>query len=80
MVNFRGKIMIISEYDDTDIADDSYLDTGISGFEIAYGTGNKTAIKRKAKRKLQVKRKLDLLQENRRLAKEIDTLYDEWEH
>ena len=72
--------MIISEYDDTDIADDSYLDTGISGFEIAYGTGNKTAIKRKAKRKLQVKRKLDLLQENRRLAKEIDTLYDEWEH
>lgn len=67
--------MDMNEYDDNDFESDSYLDTGISGFEIAYGTVNKTAIKQKAKRKLQTKRKIDLLQENRRLARETDTLY-----
>lgn len=72
--------MNISEYDDADLADDSYLGNGISGFEIAYGSGNKTAFKKTAKRKVQVKKKVDMMQEHRRLARNFNTMYDEWEH
>ena len=58
--------------------DDAYLFTGISGFEIAYGSSNKSVMKKTAKHKLRVKERLDTLQEKRRLKKEIDTFYTEW--
>ncbi len=77
-MNFRGKTMNASEYESDDMFDDSMLDTGISGFQIAYGSSNKLAIKQKAKKKLQVKRKIDDLQENRRLARELDSFYGEF--
>jgi len=78
--------MNVNEYDDACLNDDislddaSYFDNGILGFEIAYGSGNKTAIKRKTKHKLVVKRKLDTLHEKRWLNRETNTLYDQWEH
>lgn len=72
--------MSISEYDETDLADDSYNDIGILGFEIAYSSGNRTAIKKTAKNKLKIKRKLDNFQERRRMSKETDTLFGDWEH
>lgn len=72
--------MSISEYDETDLADDSYSDVGVSGFQIAYSSGSRTAIKKTAKTKLKVKRKLDGFQERRRFAKETDTLFGDWEH
>ncbi len=72
--------MNIAEYDDNDLVDDSYFDTGIAGFEIAYTSESKTAIKKTAKNKLYVKRKLDMLQEKRQLAKATDMFYDEWQH
>jgi hypothetical protein len=77
---FRGNIMSIYEYDEINVDDEPYLDTGISGFEIAYGSSNKSIIKRKVKNKLKTKRKLDMINEQRRLAQDIDTLYDRWEH
>jgi len=72
--------MNVYKYDEANVDDDSYLATGISGFEIAYGSSNKSIIKRKAKNKLKTKHKLDMIDEQRRLAQEIDTLYDRWEH
>ncbi|WDE02403.1 hypothetical protein [Thalassomonas actiniarum] len=79
--------MGIITYDETDEleTDDIQFDkpyslTGISGFEIAYGSANKAVIKKAVKHKFRVKERLDALQEKRRLKKEIDTLYDEWEH
>ena len=72
--------MNISDDGDIDLIDDSYGDTGILGFEIAYGSSNKTAIKKNARRKLQVKKRLDSLRETKQLSRNIDTLYDDWEH
>lgn len=80
MSNFKGNEMNINEYDDANFDDDSYLETGISGFEIAYGSKNKIAIKQKVKKKLEIKRRLDSLEERRRLSREIDTLYGEFQH
>ncbi len=87
MVNFlEEKLMNVSEYGDASLDenisldDDSCFNSGISGFEIAYGSGNKTAIKKKTKHKLIVKKRLDMLREKRWLDQETNTLFDEWEH
>ena len=69
--------MSTTEYDETDLSDDAYSEVGILGFEIAYSSGHTTAIKKTAKTKLRIKRKLDAFQERRRLAKEVNTLFDE---
>lgn len=70
--------MNIDNYDDVD--DTSlYLDTGIAGFEIAYGTLNKTTIRRSIKCKRQVRDKLDSLCEKRHLDKQLNSLSDYWD-
>ena len=71
--------MDIDTYDDIDIDDDDEFDTGIAGFEIAYGTGNKKAIRRTAKYRYHIKQKLDSLHEKRFINRQIDTLSDFWD-
>ncbi|GLX79778.1 hypothetical protein tinsulaeT_31180 [Thalassotalea insulae] len=74
--------MNLDNYDDTDLAIDDDLtdgnDSGIAGFEIAYGSSNKTLIKRTAKQKGRARHRLELLKEKRHLDREIDTLSDYW--
>ena len=70
--------MDIDTYDDTDINSDEF-DSGIAGFEIAYGTGNKKAMRRTAKHKYYIKQKLDSLHEKRFIDRQLDTLSDYWD-
>ena len=63
---------------DIDIDDDLSLDSGIAGFEIAYGSSNKKAIRKTAKQKFRIRQKLDSLSEKRFLDREINTLSDYW--
>jgi hypothetical protein len=55
------------------------FDTGITGFEIAYGSTNKNAMKKAARHKYQVKEKLDFLNEQRFLDKQLNSLSDYWD-
>ena len=66
--------------DDTDLEIDEDLDSfaGIAGFEIAYGSSNKTVIKRTAKQRHRARHKLEMLNEKRHLDRQIDTLSDYW--
>ncbi|MEW6981373.1 hypothetical protein AAD001_01830 [Colwelliaceae bacterium 6471] len=65
--------MTIDEYDDTE---SPYFDNGISGYEIAYGSANITAIKSNRKQKSKVRQRIDLIQENRKLKQDTDTLFN----
>ncbi|QDP01957.1 PA3496 family putative envelope integrity protein [Thalassotalea sp. PS06] len=72
-----------NDYDDvldTDLeGDDTYLETGLAGYEIAYGSKNKQALKRVARNKLKIKRKLDSLLEKRQLDRELSSFYYDME-
>ncbi|MEW6989200.1 hypothetical protein AADZ91_00810 [Colwelliaceae bacterium 6441] len=69
--------MNIDTYDDVDI--DLNFETGIAGFEIAYGSINKKAMRRTVKYKQQLKDKLDSLSEKRMLDKQLNSLSDYWD-
>ncbi|KXJ49907.1 hypothetical protein [Cognaticolwellia aestuarii] len=71
--------MNIDTYADTDIDDDLNFDTGIAGFEIAYGSTNKTAMRKTAKQKYQVRKRLDSLTEKRSLDRQLNSLSDYWD-
>jgi hypothetical protein len=64
---------------DTDIDEDSNFDTGIAGFEIAYGSTNKKAIKKTVKQTYQVRQKLDSLNEKKILDRQLNSLSDHWD-
>ncbi len=69
------------EADDVDLDLDEALDfdSGIAGFEIAYGSINKKAIRKTAKQKHRIRQKLDSLREKRYLERQVDTLSDYWD-
>lgn len=71
--------MNIDTYADTDIDDDLSFDTGIAGFEIAYGSTNKATIRKTAKQKYRVRQKLDSLTEKRSLDRQLNSLSDYWD-
>ena len=71
--------MNIDTYDDTDIDDDSNFDTGIAGFEIAYGSTNKKAIRKTAKQTYRIRQRLDSLSEKRYLDRQLNSLSDYWD-
>ncbi|GHE85583.1 hypothetical protein [Thalassotalea profundi] len=73
--------MNIDLYDDNDIDidDDLNLDSGIAGFEIAYGTPKKAMIRRTVKQKHRIREKLESLCEKRRFDRETNTLSDYWD-
>ena len=71
--------MNIDTYADTDIDDDLNFDTGIAGFEIAYGSTNKTAMRKTAKQKYQVRKRLDSLTEKRSLDRQLNSLSAYWD-
>jgi hypothetical protein len=70
--------MNIDTYADTDIDEDSNFDTGIAGFEIAYGSANKKAMRKTAQKKYQVRQRLDSLTEKRFLDRQLNSLSDYW--
>lgn len=69
--------MNIDTYDDVDI--DLNFEAGIAGFEIAYGSLNKKAMRRTVKYKQLIKDKLDSLSEKRLLDKQLNSLSDYWD-
>lgn len=72
--------MNIDTYADTDIDDDDLnFDTGIAGFEIAYGSPNKKAMRKTAKQKYQLRQRLDSLNEKRFLDRELNSFSDYWD-
>lgn len=71
--------MNIDTYDDTDIDDDSNFDTGIAGFEIAYGSTNRKAIRKTAKQTYRIRQRLDSLSEKRYLDRQLNSLSDYWD-
>ena len=71
--------MNIDTYADTDIDDDLNFDTGIAGFEIAYGSTNKKAIRKTAKQTYRVRQRLDSLNEKRYLDRQLNSLSDYWD-
>ena len=75
--------MSIDIYEDTDtnveIDDDSDFESGIAGFEIAYGSGNKKAIKKAAKNKYHIRQKLDSINEKRSLDRQLNSFSNYWE-
>jgi|GEM_PF-1122826 len=52
---------------------------GIAGYEIAYGSSNKSIIKKKAKQQNRIKQKLDLINEKKRFERDTNPLSDYWE-
>ena len=71
--------MNIDTYADTDIDDDLNFDTGIAGFEIAYGSANKKAIRKTAKQTYRIRQRLDSLNEKRYLDRQLNSLSDYWD-
>ena len=71
--------MNIDTYDDTDIDDDSNFDTGIAGFEIAYGSTNRKSIRKTAKQTYRIRQRLDSLSEKRYLDRQLNSLSDYWD-
>jgi hypothetical protein len=71
--------MNIDTFEDTDINDNLNFDTGIAGFEIANGSISKKAIKQTVKQRYQIKEKLDFLNEQRFLDRQLNTLSDYWD-
>jgi len=75
--------MSIDIYEDTntdvEIDDDSDFETGIAGFEIAYGSGNKKAIRKAAKSKYHIRQKLDSINEKRSLDRQLNSFSNYWD-
>jgi len=72
--------MNINIYDDTDININNNFDSGIAGFEIAYGSTNEKAIGKAMKKKYRIKQKLDSINEKRSLARQLDSFSNYWEY
>lgn len=66
-------------YDDTDIDIDNNLDNDIEGFEIAYGSANKKAIRKTMKYKYHIRQKLDSITEKRSLDRQLDSFSKYWD-
>lgn len=66
-----------------DFDENLLLSTGIAGFEIAYATSNKEAIKkankRSAKQKYLTRQKLDSIREKRSIERELNSFSDYWD-
>lgn len=77
--------MSIDIYEGTDtdveieIDDDLDFGSGIAGFEIAYGSGNKKAIRKAAQNKYHIKQKLDSINEKRSLDRQLNSFSHYWE-
>lgn len=71
--------MSINTYEDTDIDIDNNLDSGIAGFEIAYSSANKEAIRKAKNNQYYVKQQLDLINEKKSLDKQLNSFSDYWE-
>ena len=71
--------MSIDTYDDTDIDVDSNVDSGIAGFEIAYSSANKKAIRKTMKNKYHIRQKLDSINEQRSLDRQLDSFSNYWD-
>lgn len=71
--------MNVDTYESTDIDDDFNVDTGIAGFEIAYGTANIKAIRKSSKQKSHIRQKLNSLSEKRSLDRQLNSLSDYWD-
>ncbi|MBU2923825.1 hypothetical protein Q4506_15355 [Colwellia sp. 4_MG-2023] len=69
--------------EDIDADADLIFDTGIAGFEIAYGSKNKEMIKknlkRSARQQYQTRQKLDSIREKRTFEKENNSFSDYWD-
>lgn len=78
--------MSIDIYTDTDseIEMDEDLDldfeTGIAGYEIAYGSVNKKAIRKTAKNKYHIRQKLDSINEKRSLDRQLNSFSHYWDN
>ena len=64
---------------DTEIDSNFDFDTGIAGFEIAYGSTNKKAIRKISKHKNHIRQKLNSLSEKRFLDRQLNSLSDYWD-
>ena len=64
---------------DTDEDIDNNLDSGIAGFEIAYNSANKEAIRKAKNNQLHVKQKLDSINEKRSLDRQLDSFSNYWD-
>jgi len=71
--------MNVDTYESTDIDDNFNVDTGIAGFEIAYGTANIKAIRKSSKQKNHIRQKLNSLSEKRSLDRQLNSLSDYWD-
>jgi hypothetical protein len=73
----------LDEDTDTDTDTDLVFDTGIAGFEIAYGSKNKEMIKKNlkksARQQYQTRQKLDSIREKRTFEKENNSFSDYWD-
>lgn len=58
---------------------DNNLDSGIAGFEIAYSSANKEAIRKAKNNQYHVKQKLDSINEKRSLDRQLNSFSDYWE-
>ena len=74
----------IDDINDDDDDNDLIFNSGIAGFEIAYGSKNKEMIKRNfkrtAKEQYQTRQKLDSIREKRAFEKENNPFSDYWDN
>lgn len=68
---------------DMDVDENLIFDSGIAGFEIAYGSANKEmirkTIKKTAKQKYLTRQKLDSIREKRSIEKALNSFSDYWD-
>lgn len=67
-----------NELEEIDFNDNQLIKTGVSGYEVAYSSTSKAPMK-KSKRHHQVRRKLEDFQDKRRIEREFNSLYDDWD-
>lgn len=65
--------------EDTDIDIDNNVDSGLAGFQIAYSSVNKAAIRKAQNNQYQIKQKLDSINEKRSLDRQLNSFSDYWE-
>lgn len=64
---------------DNDFYSGSGSESGIAGYEIAYGSANKTVFKKTVKSKYHVKQKLDSINERRSLDMQLNPFSNYWD-
>jgi len=71
----------IDTYDDTDFELENGLivDSEIEALESSMGFGNRSDTKKTARRKYLIKKKLELLEEQRTLNKHLNSFCDDWD-